>query len=141
MTPSPKLTLDICRILDGANYGHLATLMPGGEPKVDPVWVARDGDKVLVTSDRKSIKTQNVERDARVALSVVAFENPYEQALIRGIVTELRPDDELAALDAMALKYLGAPFPRRRWSNRVVLMITPTLARYYRSPLVDPRLG
>lgn len=126
---------DARRLLDGRNFGHLATLMPDGTPKVDPVWVAREGDRVLVATDGKSIKAQNAARDARVGLSVVAFDDPYDQVLIRGRVVELRDDGDLACLDAMAHKYLGEPFPRRRWSSRVVLVIEPRVARSYRSTL------
>ena len=55
-------------LLDGPCFGHLATLMPDGAPKVDPVWVLREGDRVLVTSDAKSIKIVNTARDARVSI-------------------------------------------------------------------------
>ena len=130
-----RLNDDARRLLDSANYGHLATLLADGWPKVDPVWVDREGDRVIVTSDAKSIKALNVARDARVALSVTDFANPYEQLLVRGRVIELRPDDDLAAMDAMSHKYLGAPFPRRKWSKRLVLVIEPSLARYYKSAL------
>jgi hypothetical protein len=90
---------------------------------------------VLITTDAKSIKAINAARDPRVALSVVAFDNPYDQLLIRGKVVETRDDDELVAMDALAQKYLGSSFPRRRWSKRVVLVIAPSLARYRKSPL------
>jgi PPOX class probable F420-dependent enzyme len=123
------------RLLDGANIGHLATLMPGGAPKVEPVWVAREGDLVLVATDGKSIKARNAARDARVALSVTAAGDPYEQLLVRGRVVEIRPDDDLAVLDRLSHTYLDGPFPRRRWSRRVVLVIEPDLARHRRSPL------
>lgn len=137
--PSVTLSADARRLLDGANFGHLATLQADGEPKVEPVWVGRDGDRVLVATDAKSIKARNVERDARVALSVTAFDDPYDQLLVRGTVTEVRPDDELTVLDELSQQYLGHEFPRRRWSSRVVLVITPTLARHSHSPLRDPR--
>ncbi len=124
------------RLLDGRNVAHLATLMPDGAPKVEPVWVGREGDLVLVTTDVKSIKAKNLQHDPRVALSVTG-PNPYHQLLIRGELIEVRPDDELVAMDALAQKYLGQPFPRRRWSGRVVLVLRPTLARYYESSLSD----
>lgn len=133
------LSADARRLLDGANYGHLATLMPDGSPKVDPVWVGREGDRVLVTTDAKSIKAVNATRDARVALSVTAFDDPYEQLLVRGRVVEVRPDDELAVLDELSRRYTGAPFARRRWSGRVVLVVEADVARHYRSALHDPR--
>jgi len=81
---SRSLTPEVLRLLEGANFGHLATLMPDGEPKVDPVWVGHDGVHVLVATDGKSIKTRNAEHDPRVALSVTRFDDPYEQVLVRG---------------------------------------------------------
>jgi PPOX class probable F420-dependent enzyme len=130
-----RLDDDAQRLLDGPNYGHLSTLMADGSPKVEPVWVGREGDLVLVTTDAKSIKALNAARDPRVALSVVAYDNPYDHLLIRGRVVEIRDDDELVAMDALSQKYLGASFPRRRWSKRVVLVIAPSLARHRKSPL------
>jgi PPOX class probable F420-dependent enzyme len=134
-----SLGVDARRLLDGANFGHLSTLMADGSPKVEPVWVGRDGDHVLVTTDGRSIKAQNVARDARVAVSVTAFDDPYDQLLIRGRVVEMRPDDDLAVLDGFSQRYLGEPFARRRWSQRFVLVIEADLARSYHSPLRDPR--
>ena len=133
------LDADARRLLDAPNFGHLATLMADGAPKVEPVWVGREDDRVLIATDERTIKGQNMRRDGRVALSVTAFDDPYEQLLIRGRVVEIRPDAELVALDAMAQEYIGEPFPRRRWSSRAVYVIEPTLARYYHSPLRDPR--
>ena len=136
---SRSLTPEVLRLLEGANFGHLATLMPDGEPKVDPVWIGHDGVHILVATDGKSIKTHNAEHDPRVALSVTRFEDPYEQVLVRGHVIEVRPDPDLAVLDEMSLRYLGTPFPRRKWSTRVVLVIAPRLVRHYQSSLRDPR--
>jgi PPOX class probable F420-dependent enzyme len=134
------LSADARRLLDGANFAHLATLQPDGAPKVEPVWVAREGDHVLFTSDAGTIKAHNLERDPRVALSVVANANPYEQLLIRGRVVEVRADPELAFLDALSRRYTGAAFPRRRWRRRAVYVIAPSVARYYLSPLVHSPL-
>jgi PPOX class probable F420-dependent enzyme len=136
----PTTLSDAARaLLDGANIAHLATLQPDGSPKVEPVWAGRDGDLVLVATDAKSLKARNVAADDRVALSLTAFDDPYEQLLIRGRVTEVRPDDDLAVLDDLSHTYLGTEFPRRRWSSRIVLVVTPDLARHHRSPLRDPR--
>ena len=134
-----RLGDDARRLLDGANFGHLSTLMPDGAPKVEPVWVAREGDRVLVTTDARSIKARNVVGDPRVALSITAYDDPYDQLLIRGRVVEVRPDDGLVELDRFSHKYLGADFARRTWSQRVVLVVEADLARSYHSPLRDPR--
>lgn len=127
------------RLLDGANIAHLSTLQPDGAPKGEPVWVLRDGDLILITTDAKSLKARNIAADPRVALSIVDYHNPYEQLLVRGRVVETRGDPELAVLDAMARKYLGVDFPRRSWAQRVVFVIEGDTIRPYRSPLIDPR--
>lgn len=119
------------RLLDGPNFGYLATLMGSGAPKVEPVWVAREGNTALVVTDAASIKAKNVARDPRVALTVVARNQPYEHLLLRGHVSEVRPDDDLVILDRFSQKYLGGPYPRRRWNRRIVFVIEPELARYH----------
>lgn len=132
-----KLSAEARVLLDAPNVAHLSTLMEDGAPKNEPVWVGREDDHVFITTDRKSIKAKNLDRDPRVALSVVDAENPYRQLLIRGRVVETRPDDDMAGMDALAEKYLGQPFPRRKWSGRIVLVIAADVARYYESPLAD----
>ena len=127
------------RLLDGANIAHLSTLQPDGAPKAEPVWVLREGDVIFITTDAKSLKARNIAADPRVALSVVDYHNPYEQLLVRGRVVETRGDPALAVLDAMARKYLGVDFPRRKWAQRLVFVIEADTVRPYISPLIDPR--
>jgi PPOX class probable F420-dependent enzyme len=134
-----KLNDDMRRLIDAASFAHLATLQADGSPKVEPVWLGREGDRLLVATDRKSLKSGNLDRDPRVAISLVARENPYEQLLIRGRVVECRDDNDLVGLDALSQAYLGKPFPRRKWSSRVLYVIEPTVARHYVSPLEEPR--
>ena len=134
-----RLSDDAKRLLDAPNFAHLATLNTSGAPRVEPVWIGRDGERVLIATDKRTHKGHNMERDARVAISVVDFDNPYEQVLIRGRVVEVRPDNDLQGLDALSQKYLGTPFPRRKWPSRAIFVIEPSLARYYKSPLTHPR--
>lgn len=131
-----KLSDEAKRLLDAANFAHLATLQPDGGPKSEPVWVSREGDQVLITSDANSLKGRNLAQDPRVALSIVDFQNPYEQLLIRGRVVEVRGDDDLVFLDRLSHEYTGRAFGRRRWRERAVYVIEADLARYYQSPLV-----
>jgi PPOX class probable F420-dependent enzyme len=119
------------RLLDGPNFGYLATLMAGGGPKVEPVWVAREDNFVVIVTDAASIKAVNLERDPRVALTVVARDDPYEHLLVRGRVLEVRSDDDMVVLDRLSEKYLGGPYPRRRWNKRIVIVIEPHLVRHH----------
>src|SRR4029450_5091422 len=69
-----------------AKRGQRARLMHDGSPQVAPVWVDLDGDLVLVGTGEGSLKAKNTRRDARVGLSIIAMDNPYREAQIRGRV-------------------------------------------------------
>lgn len=131
MTP---LSDEVRALLDRPNFAHLATLMADGAPHVDPVWVGREGDLILVGTGARTLKARNSRRDERVALSVVDFDNPYEEAQIRGRVIECRSDEDFTGMDPISLKYIGAPFPVRDPEGRVLLIIEADKVRYVTLP-------
>lgn len=122
-------------LIDAPNFAHLATVMVDGSPQVAPVWVHREGDRILVGTGEGTLKSRNTRRDARVALSIVDSGDPYRELQIRGRVVERRPDDDLAVMDRLAQKYTGEPFPWRSLTGRVVLVIEPLRVRHGRLPL------
>ena len=128
------LSPEIRSLLDGPNFGHLATLLPDGAPQVAPVWVGREGDRVLVATGEGSLKARNTRRDARIALSVIDFHDPYAEAQLRGRVVERRPDGDLHGMDEISRKYTGQPFPMRSPEGRVILVIEVDRARYLKLP-------
>jgi len=71
------------RLLDGANFAHLATLMPDGSPQSVPVWAGREGDRIVICTGETSLKARNTARDPRVALSIIDFRDPYSEVQIR----------------------------------------------------------
>ena len=73
-------------------------------------------------------------RDARVALSIVDFHDPYQEAQLRGRVVERRPDGDFKHMDAISHKYTGKPFPFRSPEGRVVLVMEAEKARYTKLP-------
>jgi len=125
---------EVKRLVDAPNFAHLATLMPDGSPQIAPVWVGREGDRLLIATGDGSLKGRNTRRDARVALSLVDFVNPYEEVQIRGRVVERRPDADLAIMDRIAHKYTGAPFPRRDPAGRIVLVVEADRVRHLTLP-------
>ena len=129
-----KLPEEVKRLIDRPNFAHLATLMADGSPQVAPVWVGREGDRILVGTGAGTLKARNSERDPRVGLAVVDMENPYQEAQIRGRVVELRPDTDMAGMDAISVKYTGRPFPWRSSEGRVLLVIEADRVRYAELP-------
>jgi PPOX class probable F420-dependent enzyme len=105
-------------LIDGPNFAHLATLMSDGSPHSVPVWVGREGDRLLVCTSEGSLKGRNTRRDHRVALSIVDFHDPYEEVQLRGRVVERRPDPALKIMDPVSHKYIGKPFPMRSHARR-----------------------
>ncbi|SOD73004.1 PPOX class probable F420-dependent enzyme [Jatrophihabitans sp. GAS493] len=57
-------------LLESNAIAQLITINGDGSPQVSGVWIALDGDELVVASLPKRIKVRNVERDPRVALVV-----------------------------------------------------------------------
>lgn len=128
------LSDDIKSLLDRPNFAHLATIMSDGSPQSVPVWVGREGDRLLVCTGEGSLKAKNTRRDPRVALSIVDFDNPYEEAQLRGHVVGYRRDSDFKYMDAISHKYTGRPFPFREPEGRVAIVIEVDKARYTKLP-------
>ena len=108
-------------------FAHIATLNADGSPQVTPVWVDFDGTHVVVNTARGRIKTRNLEREPRVALSISDPENPYRYIGIQGRVIAMTESGGDAHIDKMAKKYLGKDsYPvRAPGERRVVVTIVP----------------
>ena len=116
-----ELPPEVEALFHGRNFGHLATLMPDGSPASVAVWVALEGGRVAFFTQPGTQKARNVERDPRVAFSIVDGSNPYFTARIRGRVGEILDGDAaLEVIDRMAVRYTGEPFPMR--TGRVYLV-------------------
>ena len=121
-----ELTAQARRLLTGANFGHLATVMEDGSPHSSPIWVDAEDNHVVVNTRRGRVKERNMRRDPRVALSLVNHEDPYEEVHIRGRVVEMVEGDEAAEhIHSLQRKYRGTdryPDP----TNRGKVWIEPT---------------
>ncbi len=128
------ISLEVKQLVDRPNFAHLSTLMPDGAPQSVPVWIGRDGDRLVICTGESSLKAKNTARDPRIAISIVDFTNPYEEVQIRGRVVERRPDPELKVMDPISNKYTGKPFPMRKPEGRVALFIEVEKERYTKLP-------
>ena len=116
---------EVRTLLEGPNYGHVATLMPDGSPHSVAVWVGVEDGRIVFFTQSGSRKARNVEGDPRVAVSITDYENPYRTAHIRGRVVDRRTGDEaLQVMDRIATVYTGQPFPLRG-PNGILFMIEP----------------
>ena len=135
------LTAEVKHVIDRPNFAHVATLMPNGSPNATVVWAGREADQIVINTTDNSLLGRNTKRDPRVALSIVDFQNPYEEVQLRGRVVERRPDPDLKVLDPISHKYTGKPFPWRDYAGRVALFIEIDKAKYTKLPFEQMPLG
>jgi PPOX class probable F420-dependent enzyme len=108
-------------------FASLATLMPDGQPQVTPVWIDSDNGHLIVNTAKGRQKHLNVQRDPRVAVTLVDPDNPYRYIEIRGRVVEMTEKGATEHIDKMAKKYLGKdkyPFAQPG-EQRILLKISP----------------
>jgi PPOX class probable F420-dependent enzyme len=132
------LSDDVKHLIDGRNFAHLATVMSDGSPHSVPVWVGREGDRIIVTTDEGSVKSGNTRRDPRVAISIVDMADPYSEAWLRGRVVERRPDPHFKYTDSISQKYIGQAWPLRDLAT-ILLIIEVDKAHYEKLPFEHTR--
>ncbi|MEI7643483.1 MAG: PPOX class F420-dependent oxidoreductase [Chloroflexales bacterium] len=94
-------------LLESTALAHVSTLGPSGEPQSNPVWFGWDGTHIRFSQTTKRQKYRNLQRDPRVAISIVDPNDPYRYLEIRGNVIAIEDDSSLAFINSMAKKYLG----------------------------------
>jgi PPOX class probable F420-dependent enzyme len=121
------------RLLDEPNFAHIATVMPDGTPQSTPVWIDRDGETITFNTAKGRVKHRNLQRDPRIAVSVLDADNPYLYLQVRG-GAEFVEDGADAHIDKMAMKYLGKdeyPF-RKPDEERIIVRITADAVDWHR---------
>ena len=122
-----KLDSNAIRLIEGKNFGHLATLMPDGSPHVTPMWVDHEADLILVNTAMGRVKQKNVTKDQRVTISIIDQNNPYDRVILVGRVVAQTFEGADAHIDKLAKKYTGAnKYQRSRpGEKRVIFKIEP----------------
>jgi len=115
------------KLFDEKRFATIGTVEPDGRPHLSVVWVARDGDDVLVSTVEGRRKHRNLVRDPRATVLVFLEEDPYAYVEVRG-TAEMTREGGRELIDALNLKYHGKP--RYRGDNgtdhvRVVVRIHP----------------
>jgi PPOX class probable F420-dependent enzyme len=114
-------------LFDKKIFASLVTLMPDGSPQVTPVWIDFDGEHVLFNTAAGRQKDKNLQRDGRVALSLVDPDNPYRYLEVRGHVAERTLNGADDHINKLARKYLNKdvyPF-RQPGEQRVLYKVKP----------------
>jgi PPOX class probable F420-dependent enzyme len=114
-------------LLESKALATVATIGPKGEPQNNPVWFGWDGTHILYSLTKGRQKYHNLQREPRVALSIVDPENPYRYLEIRGKVVRIDEDPDLKFINSMAKKYLNLDlYPYHKpGEERVIVFVQP----------------
>jgi PPOX class probable F420-dependent enzyme len=102
--------------LNAGHLAHMVTLDLDGTPQVTVVWTAVDGDDIVTAHLMASKKVRNVQRDPRVAISLVTGgrnEIGLDNYLVVHGTARVHEGGAPELLQRMAEVYLGPgiPFP------------------------------
>lgn len=117
-------------LLKEPHIAQVVTLMADGSPQISPVWVDTDGTDILINTALGRVKTNNMERDPRVAVGVYDPANSYSRVVnVRGHVSEISEEGADAHIDSLAKKYSGADTygGRNPAETRVIIRISPDI--------------
>ncbi len=93
----------------GTRTGKLAVVRADGRPHVSPIWFVLDGDDLVFTTWKDSVKGRSLRRDPRVALTVDDEVPPFAFVMVEGEVTLSEdPDALLRWATIIGGRYMGA---------------------------------
>ena len=89
--------------------GKLATASTSGAPHVAPVWFVLDGEELVFTTHRETVKGRHLLANPRAALTVDVDRYPFDFVVVRGAVSlSTEPDELLAWATRIAERYVPA---------------------------------
>ncbi len=131
MPRAERLSEQGIELLRERHIAILSTILPDGSPHATPLWVdvEPDGTHILVNIPEGHVKLKNIDRDPRVAVTVVDSENHFRTVQVRGIAVEKRGPDQgsVEHVNLLSKKYTGRdPYVLREGEKRIIVRIKVT---------------
>ena len=105
-----KIPVELRNLIEAGTPAHLVTLNPDGSPQVTVVWIGLEGDEIVAGHLPRNRKVRNVQKDARVAISLQAHTRSAmgltEYAVIYGHA-RITEGGAAALLQRLAYVYMG----------------------------------
>ena len=88
-----------------AQYVLLTTFTKDGRPKPTPIWIARDGDRALVITEKNSWKVKRIRNTPRVTLAVCDMKGRVKGDTIEAVATVLDESETETVYQAINKRY------------------------------------
>ena len=88
-----------------AQYVLLTTFTKDGRPKPTPIWIARDGDRALVITEKNSWKVKRIRNTPRVTLAVCDMKGLVKGETNEAVATVLDESETETVYQAINKRY------------------------------------
>lgn len=88
-----------------AQYVLLTTFTKDGRPKPTPIWIARDGDRALVITEKNAWKVKRIRNTPRVTLAVCDMRGNVKGEAVEAVATVLDESQTDAVYRAITTRY------------------------------------
>ena len=96
-------------LAEGTRTAKLATVTADGRPHVVPIWFVLDGEEIVFTTGRDTVKGRNLRRDGWACLCVDDERPAFAYVQVRGAASVAeRAPDLLEWTTRIAARYVGA---------------------------------
>ena len=103
----------------------LATLMPNGQPQVNPVWCDYDGQYVRINTARGRQKDRNMTQRAKVTVMLFDPDDTEHWVEVRGHIAEITEEGANDHINQLSHKYDGHDYSFTPGQVRVIYKIEP----------------
>ena len=88
-----------------AKYVLLTTFTKDGRPKPTPIWIARDGDRALVITEKNAWKVKRIRNTPRVTLAVCDMKGRVKGDPVEAVATVLDDSETDHVYRAITKRY------------------------------------
>ena len=88
-----------------AQYVLLTTFTKDGRPKPTPIWIARDGDRALVITEKNAWKVKRIRNTPRVTLAVCDMKGRVKGDPVEAVATVLDDSQTDGVYRAITKRY------------------------------------
>lgn len=88
-----------------AQYVLLTTFTKDGRPKPTPIWIARDGDRALVITEKNAWKVKRIRNTPRVTLAVCDMKGRVKGDPVEAVASVLDDSQTDAVYRAITKRY------------------------------------